>query len=326
MPKVLRPIGYEDRLSVVAHLDELRSRLITSGIFVVVVFIACFVENHQLLSIVNKPLSKVNVATNHISSISRDQVKQRRGLLDELRGDTLVLAAPGFPAAQRPGYALRDRGLREQIKALPTVAQKDKPITIGIGEPFTTTLTVVAYFALLISLPMLLYQLYAFIIPALAPTEQRVAKPVMIVAPLLFVAGVVFTYYAVLPPAVKFLQGYNSSEFDSLVQAAPYYKFEILTMVGIGLAFQVPLVLLALQRIGTITAGTLTGNWRYAILAIAVITALLPGVDPITMAFEAAPLILLYLVSIVLLKIVGRRDAARARRDLASLTDVDDES
>lgn len=326
MPKVLRPIGYQDRLSVVDHLGELRSRLITAGIFVVVVFIACFVENHQLLSIVNKPLSKVNVATNHISSISRDQVKQRRGLGIQLRGYQTLAADSHADATQRAGYALVARGVQEEIKALPTVAQKDKPITIGIGEPFTTTLTVVAYFALLISLPMLLYQLYAFVIPALAPDEQRVAKPVMIVAPLLFVAGVVFTYYTVLPPAVKFLQGYNSSEFDSLVQAAPYYKFEILTMLGIGLAFQVPLVLLALQRIGTINAGTLTGNWRYAILAIAVVTALLPGVDPITMAFEAAPLILLYLVSIVLLRLVDRRDAARARRDPASQTEVDDES
>lgn len=326
MPRVLRPIGYEDRLSVIDHLDELRTRLITAGIFVVAVFIVCFIFNHQLLSIVNKPLSKVNVATNHISAVSRDQVNQRHGLIEQLRGYQVLLAASRPGSRQQAGYGLVVGGLQKQIRALPKVAQKDKPITIGIGEPFTTTLTVVAYFALLISLPMLLYQLYAFVIPALAPQEQRVARPVMMVAPILFVAGVVFTYYAVLPPAVKFLQGYNSSEFDSLVQAAPYYKFEILVMLGIGLAFQVPLGLLALQRVGAINAGTLTGNWRYAILIITVIVALLPGVDPVTMAFEMAPLVLLYLASIVLLKIVDHRDAARARRELADLTHLNEET
>ena len=84
------------------------------------------------------------------------------------------------------------------------------PITIGVGEPFTTTLTVAAYFALLFALPVLMYEAYAFVIPALNPQERRVAIPVMLVAPLLFIIGVVFTYFIVLPPAISFLQGYNS--------------------------------------------------------------------------------------------------------------------
>ena len=118
---------------------------------------------------------------------------------------------------------------------------------------------------------------------------------------------------------MKFLQGYNSTEFNSLVQAAPYYKFELLTMVGIGLAFQVPLVLLALQRAGIVNGKTLTGNWRYGILIISIIVAILPGVDPVTMAFEGLPLVLLYLASIVMLKVVDRRDAAKARKAAAGI-------
>ena len=136
---------------------------------------------------------------------------------------------------------------------------------------------------------MILYQLYAFVIPALNPKEKRVAIPVMFVAPLLFIAGAAFTYFMVLPPAVHFLQGYNSDQFQILVQAKTYYKFEMMIMLGIGLAFQVPLVLLALQRIGVISAKTLTGNWRYAVVLIAVIVAALPGVDPVTMFFETLP-------------------------------------
>ncbi len=87
-----------------------------------------------------------------------------------------------------------------------------------------------------------------------------------------------------------------------LVQAKSYYKFEIMLMMGIGLAFQVPLFALGLQRVGAISASTLTLNWRYAMVLIAVIVAALPGVDPVTMTMETLPLVALYLLSIVLLK------------------------
>ncbi|MHB8690665.1 MAG: twin-arginine translocase subunit TatC [Solirubrobacteraceae bacterium] len=319
MPKVLRPIGHEDRLSVIDHLDELRSRLIAAGIFVVVIFAVCFWQNGKLLDIVNKPLSQVHASASHLSTVTSHQVSERHGLVLVEQGALSLAGSAGLDARDRAAAALIAKGAAEAVKSLPTHRLKDKPITIGVGEPFTTTISVVFYFALLFSLPVLLYQIYAFVIPALAPHEQRIAKPVMIAAPLLFAIGVLFTYFLVLPPAVKFLQGYNSNQFDSLVQAAPYYRFEVLTMIGIGLAFQVPLVLLALQRAGIITGSTLTGNWRYAIVIITVIVAALPGVDPVTMAFEMLPLVVLYLASIVLVKYADRRDASRARKELAGI-------
>jgi sec-independent protein translocase protein TatC len=124
----------------------------------------------------------------------------------------------------------------------------------------------------------------------------------------------------ILPPAVHFLLGYNASQFQILPQAKLYYKFEILLMLGIGVAFQVPLLLLALQRAGVITSKTLTLNWRYAVVLIAVIAAALPGVDPVTMFLETLPLVLLYLASIVMLKIVDHRDA---KREAAALQEPD---
>lgn len=326
MPKVLRPIGHEDRLSVVAHLDELRTRLISAGIFLVIIFAVCFWQNHALLNIVNKPLSHVNASSDHLSGVTKDQVTERHGLAVAESGAAGLAASSSLTASERAYFAELQRGLGEAVKALPRHSEKDKPITIGIGEPFTTTLTVVGYFSILIALPMILYQLYAFVIPALSPNEAKVAKPVMIAAPILFIAGVVFTYFLVLPPAVEFLQGYNSNQFDSLVQAAPYYKFEILTMGAIGLAFQVPLGLLGLQRIGVVNGNTLTGNWRYAVLIIAVVVAALPGVDPVTMFFEMLPLIALYLASIVLLKIVDRRDRKRAGTELVPVDPGGDET
>ena len=149
-------------------------------------------------------------------------------------------------------------------------------------------------------------------IPALSPHEKRAVVPVMIAAPVLFLVGVAFTFLVVMPPAVKFLQGYNSNNFQALVQAKPLYSFEVLTMAAVGLAFQMPLGLLGLQRAGIINGTTLTRHWRYAIVIIAVLAAAMPGADPVTTALETAPLVVLFLASIVLLRIVDRRDAKRA--------------
>ena len=138
----------------------------------------------------------------------------------------------------------------------------------------------------------------------------------MLLAPILFLVGVVFSYVIVLPPAVHFLQGYNNQNFDNLVQAKPLYRFEILTMLGIGLTFQLPLGLLALQRLGTINARTLTRHWRYATVAMAVVAAAMPGADPVTTGLEMLPLVVLYLASILMLKIADRRTAAHAAAEL----------
>jgi sec-independent protein translocase protein TatC len=165
---------------------------------------------------------------------------------------------------------------------------------------------------------VLLYEAYAFVIPALNPEEKSVALPVVLAAPALFIAGAAFAFFFVLPPAVHFLQGYNSQNFDILVQAKTYYKFEIFTMLGVGLAFQLPLALLALHRLGVINGRTLTKHWRYATVIMAVIAAAMPGADPVSTAFEMLPLVVLYFASIVMLKIADRRAAARVAAESSS--------
>ena len=161
-------------------------------------------------------------------------------------------------------------------------------------------------------------------IPALNPRERQVALPAMVSAPVLFLVGAAFAYFIVLPPAVHFLQGYNSGQFNILVQAKSYYTFEILTMLGIGVAFQLPLGLLALQRIGAINSRTLTRNWRYAVVMIAVIAAAMPGSDPVTTGLEALPLVVLFLASIVMLKIADHRATRRAAAEAASASALGD--
>jgi sec-independent protein translocase protein TatC len=324
MPKALRPIGHDDRLSIVEHLDELRSRLVVSGIVLAVAFGVCFWQNHALLHLLNRALPHVStVAGKHgLAAVRKQAVSQRQAMLKEAAAFSALAGSQGQAPAARTAYAAASRALEQAAKTLPSTAPvQEKPITIGVGEPFLTTLTVSAYFALLFTLPLLIYQGYAFVIPALNREERRVAGPLVVVAPVLFMAGVVFAYLIVLPPAVHFLQGYNSGQFDILVQAKAYYSFEIFTMLGIGLAFQLPLGLLGLQRLGVINASTLIRNWRYAIVIMAVIAAALPGADPVTTGLEMLPLIVLYLASIVLLRIADRRAAARAAAELAPMGD-----
>jgi sec-independent protein translocase protein TatC len=324
MPRILRPVGPDDRLSVVDHLDELRSRLIICAVALVAAFIVCFIFNHALLDLLNRPLpSTTSQQANHLSGLTTDSVKERRAFVQAEALMHRLSLSSHLAAPDRALIAAVAAKFGDAARALPKSVPKTVPITIGVGEPFTTTLTVCFYFALLVALPVLLYQGYAFVIPALSAEERRMVLPIVLAAPILFVIGVVFTYLIVLPPAVKFLQGYNSNDFNALVQAKPLYSFEVLTMGAIGLAFQMPIGLLGLQRAGVINGSTLTRNWRYATVILAVVAAAMPGADPVTTALETAPLVVLFLASIVMLKIADRRDAKRA---LADLTEVDGET
>jgi sec-independent protein translocase protein TatC len=322
MPK-LRPIGHEDRLSVVDHLDELRARLIVCGIVLVIAFAFAYWQNNAILNALNSPLpAQPKVGTNHIGGLTGDTVSAGRHFADAAGLFQILSRQTDLSPTDSALLAAAAQQMQAAAKALPQKTLKNVPTVLGVGEGFTTTLTVCAYFALLLTLPVILYQAYAFVIPALRPEERRVALPVMIAAPVLFVLGVLFTYFVVLTPAVHFLQGYNSNQFQSLVQAKPLYSFEVLTMGAIGLTFQMPLGLLGLRQLGVINGRTLTKHWRYATVIIAVIAAAMPGADPVTTALETTPLVILFLVSILMLKYADRRDARRAAREPAVTDDT----
>ncbi|MGA9860396.1 MAG: twin-arginine translocase subunit TatC [Solirubrobacteraceae bacterium] len=320
MPKVLRPIGHEDRLSIVDHLDELRSRLFVCAGALVATFALCFVGNHVILNLLNAPISSATAQQpNHLGGLTTDSVAAAHHLENSAQLLSRLSRSSHLAPADAGVLAAAAQQLYAGARALPQKAPKQIPVTLGVGEGFTTTLTVCFYSAILLALPVLLYELFAFVIPALSPEERRIAGPIVIAAPFLFVLGVVFTYLIVLPAAIRFLQGYNASEFQNLLQAKPLYSFEVLTMGAIGLAFQMPIALLGLRQAGVINGSTLTRHWRYATVIIAVLAAAMPGADPVTTALETAPLIILFIASIVLLKLADRRDARRAAAALTSL-------
>jgi sec-independent protein translocase protein TatC len=182
-----------------------------------------------------------------------------------------------------------------------------KLITFGVTEPFTTTITVAAYGAIVLSLPFVLWQLYAYVLPAFSPGERHTVLPILLLFPVLFLAGLAFAYFAVMPAAIKFLLNFNNSEFNIQVRAKDYYSFFSMTMLAGALVFQLPLVILAITRLRIVSVDQLTSNRRYAYLVIAVIAAALPGVDPVSMIIEMVPLLVLFELSILLAKVFDRR-------------------
>jgi sec-independent protein translocase protein TatC len=232
----LKPVSHDDRLTVVEHLDELRTRILVSLTAFGVALALCFWQNHQLLHWLNKPLDG------------------------------------------------------------------KEPITFGVAEAFTTTVTVTAYAALVLALPVLLYQLYAYILPAFTPNEAKVARPLLFLIPVLFIGGALFGYFLVVPAATKFLLHFNADEFNTQIRARDYYYFVTTTMLACGAVFQMPVVILAATRLGITSAEQLRKNRRYAYLVCTIIAAALPGVDPVSMCLEALPLIVLFELSILLAK------------------------
>ena len=222
--------------------------------------------------------------------------------LDELRR-RLVVSAVAFAVAL--ALCFWQNHLLLEIASGPLPGDHKLLLTFGVTEPFTTTLTVAAYGAILLSLPLILYQAYAYVLPAFSDTERRVALPIMLMAPLLFLAGVAFAYFIVMPAAVKFLLNFNDSQFNVQVRARDYYSFFSTTMLAGGIVFQLPLAILAVTRLGIVSIEQLRANRRYAYLAIAVIAAALPGVDPISMLIEMVPLLALYELSILLARAFG---------------------
>jgi Tat protein translocase TatC len=238
----LKPVQHDEQISLVDHLDELRSRIIYSLIALGVAFAVCFWQSGTILDIAAAPLPD--------------------------KYDALVVLAP--------------------------------------TEAFMTTVTVCMYSAIIVAAPFISYQLFAYILPAFSPRERRAIMPMLLVIPLLFLCGVVFAYFIVLPAAIKFLLNFNEANFAIQLRAREYYSFFSMTLLAGGVVFQVPIVVLALVKLRIVTVKQLRKNRRYAYLIIAVLAAALPGVDPISMLIEMVPLLLLYELSILLARGIGK--------------------
>jgi len=235
-----------------------------------------------------------------LKPISHEDKVDLVGHLGELR-ERIVVSLAAFGVAFALCFWQSD--LLLELANGPLPSGHERLITFGVTEPFTTTLTVSAYGALILALPVVLFQAYAFLLHAFGKREQRAILPLLLLVPALFLAGVAFAYFVVLPAATSFLLNFNDAQFNIQVRAREYYSFFATTLLACGVVFQVPVGILAVTRLGIVSIEQLKSNRRYAYLGCAVAAACLPGVDPVSMIIETVPLVLLYELSIVLARI-----------------------
>src|SRR4051794_26751872 len=311
----LQAVAHGERLTVVEHLSELRARLVLSVAGLAVLFAGGLWQSRSLLHVLNAPLAHLRTESGTPARGSELPQALARSAGAFTR---LAHASSLAPADQRAALkAAASLALASRSLAHPRARA---PVTLGLGEPFSTSVTVAFAFALLLGLPFLLTQLWAFVAPAIAPADRHAVRPLLLLAPVLFATGVGFAYFLVLPPAVRFLQGFNHGAFDVLVQARAYYRFELMTMLALGVMFEIPVLLLALGRVGILSSGTLPRHRRSALLGITVLGACLPGSDPVTTLLETLPLFALYEATIVLLRLTERSRSRRQARSLREET------
>src|SRR3954452_1370287 len=326
MATALRHVGHEDRLSLVEHLTELRVRIVVCLVAFIAATGVCMWQNHAVLKILNHPLDQT------VDHGNKDPLVQAARYDQALKTYTLSQVTLYRKLALSEDDATTKSALNDvaakgaRAAALAPEVRARRPVTLGVGEPFMETLKVAAYAGLLLSLPLILYQMYAFVLPAFSPRERQIAVPAMLGVPFLFIGGVIFGYFMVLPPAIRFLQNFNSDSFDVLIQAQPYYKFVIMLLAAMGLLFQIPVGILALTRVGIVTTRQLSKNRRYAILAIAVSAMLLPGQDPVTNQILIVPMYVLFEGSILISWLMDRRDRRRAAEEEESGGDDDEDA
>jgi sec-independent protein translocase protein TatC len=235
MARLPRRLNHEESVTLVEHLDELRSRILISLLAIGVAFAGCYVFNDDILRWLAQPL----------------------------------------PAAR-----------------------EGELITFGVTEPFFTTVKVVAVAAFVIALPVVLWQLWSFLAPAFEQHQQRVVAICVLIASVLMGAGIAFGYYVVLPRALGFLTTYNSDLFEIQIRASYYYTFVAYALLALGLIFNLPVFVLTLVRLGVLTSRRMRNNRRIGYAIILVAAAMLPTVDPISLALEVVPLLVLYELSI----------------------------
>lgn len=191
----------------------------------------------------------------------------------------------------------------------PLPADNDKPVTLGVTEPFTVTITVCVYAGIVLASPVVLWQLWGFFAPAFDRSAERKVLVLAAAAALLAAAGIAFGYAILLPRAIHWLTNYDTAHFTHLIQAKSYYTFVVTVLVGMVIIFQTPLVILGLVSIGVLSSRTLRKNRRYGYFITALVALALPGPDLLTTLFELLPMWLLFESSIWLAVLLERRRA-----------------
>src|SRR6266550_2052587 len=330
------------QMSFLEHLDELRSRLIRSILFVFLAATVCWFVSDRIYRFLAVPVEQalaeaqrkqvpINGLTGNEQILSMSSLKEndlgRYVFSEETKlGTSLIPVGTSVIArvakdtqgklglfTDEPMYAgntVIPKGVRLPVDfaALPEAYTgiNDKLIVTSAIEPFSLYVKVSLYAAFCLSVPFLLWQIWAFVSPGLYPHERSYVTPFIALSSISFVLGAMFAYKVIFPPAARYLLGLGQ-DFRLLLKADDYFDFIIIVMLGMGVVFQMPAVTYVLARIGLVTAGFLLRIWKTSVVVILIVAAIVsPTNDIPNMLLFAAPMIVLYIVSIFVAWIFSR--------------------
>jgi sec-independent protein translocase protein TatC len=331
-------------MSFLEHLDELRTRLIRSIVFVLLAGVGCWFVSGAIYNFLARPVQralaeaqqqrKVNIAglNGQLSAVPLSSLRQGERIrfvfpeVTQVGPASIPAGASVMARVEKDSQGSLGLYTDEPLTAGNDIIPKDVklPIDLSAGyeklrnpdeklvvttalEPFALYVKVALYAAIGLSVPFLLWQIWAFVSPGLYPHERKYVTPFVLLSSIFFLLGAATAYYLIFPPAAKYLLGLGQ-DFQLLLKADEYFDFIIVLMLGMGLVAQMPAITYVLARMGLITAGWMLKVWRIAAIAILIAAAVLsPTGDIPNMLLFAAPMFVLYVISILVAWIFGRK-------------------
>ena len=338
-------------MSFLEHLDELRKRLVRSAIILVLTFGICFYFSEGIYNFLSVPirqaLSEASRRNLPIDGLKGDEtvvpiINLKEGEVGRYIFDQAVNLGPALiaPGASVSATVARDQdgklglfttepiltnntivpaGVRLPLPFNETAISQpnaDEKMTVTTAiEPYMIYVTVSFYAAIAFALPLLLWQIWMFISPALYKHERRYVWPFVGLSTISFVLGAAFAYYILFPPAARYLLGVGH-EFKLFLKASDYLDFITIVMLAMGLIFQMPAITYVLARIGLVTAGLMIRTWKISLIVILIVAAVVsPTNDIPNMMLFAAPMIALYVVSIFIAWMFSKKRTTDAEEE-----------
>lgn len=331
------------QMSFLEHLDEFRRRLVNSVIVIVIAFTLCWFVSDKIYNFLSVPIRRAlseaerryvpvegltgNEKVLPLNNLSEGDTGRYIFAQSTTLGAGIVAAGTSVAAKVQKDFAGKvglfseesiitnnaviPKGIRLPVDIEnPTQDNTDaneKLIVTTAVEPFTLFVTVSIYTAVAVSIPFLLWQIWGFISPALYKHERSYVTPFIGLSSISFIIGAAFAYYVLFPPAAAYLLGLGQ-DFHLYLKASDYLDFIILIMLAMGIIFQMPAITYVLSRIGIVSAGFLVKSWKIAIVVILIVAAVVsPTGDVPNMMLFAAPMMLLYVISIFIAWFFGRK-------------------
>lgn len=345
-PENLKEIG--GQMSFLEHLDELRRRIVNSLIIVVIAFCFCWYFSGHIYNFLAIPVRQAlsEAKRREVPIIGLTGNEKAFAITELKEGETVKYV---FDKPTKLGTSVVSAGTSVKAKIIIDESRKtglftDEQIVVSnvvipsgvrlpadlltiennetnseeslivttATEPFTLYVTVSLYAAIALSLPFLLLQVWGFISPALYKHERAYVTPFILLSSVSFIGGAAFAYYILFPPAVKYLLGVGS-DFSLMLKATEYFDFITIIMLAMGLIFQMPAITYVLSRIGIVSATFLANSWKFAIVIILIVAAIVsPTADIPNMMLFAAPMMVLYVISIFIAWFFGKKRKSEA--------------